>query len=216
MSAARLKDRPATAGRLSSAERREQILDATKELARERGLHRISIDAVARAAGITRPIVYQHFGDLTGLLSALVDRESERAISQLRAMLPTDLSSGEPRELLVGALRGFLEAVQADPTTWRLVLMPAEGTPEALRERFVRERAAVTEQLAGAVDPYFTLGPSGASPDPELTARLLQAIAEELARLTLDDPERYPVERLVEYADWLLGAIAAGADAQGG
>jgi AcrR family transcriptional regulator len=210
-----LKERAGPPGRLSAAERREQILDATKELARERGFHRVSIDAVARAAGITRPIVYQHFGDLTGLLNALVDREGERAMAQLTALLPTDLSSGDPRAILAGALRAFLEAVHADPTTWRLVLMPAEGTPEALRERFVRERTAVTGQLAAAVDPYFTLGPSGDSPDPELTARVLQAIAEELARLTLDDPARYPVERLVEYADWLLGTIIAGAAADG-
>ena len=213
-----LNPAPATrpSGRMSAAARREQILDVTKELARSGGFHRISIDAVARAAGITRPIVYQHFGDLPGLLNALVEREGERAMTQLGALLPRDLASGDPRAILTGALRAFLEAVHADPTTWRLVLMPAEGAPESLRERFVRERAEVTGQLAAAVGPHFTLGPSGASPDPELTARVLQSISEELARLTLDDPQRYPVERLVEYADWLLGTIAAGVSAGGG
>ncbi len=144
MTSAHLKERAPASGRLSAPKRREQILDATKELARERGFHRISIDAVARASGITRPIVYQHFGDLTGLLNALVEREGERAMAQLTALLPTDLS-GDPTSVLTGALRAFLEAVHADPTTWRLVLMPAEGTPEALRERFVRERAGVTQ-----------------------------------------------------------------------
>jgi len=193
---------------MSSAERREQILDVTKALARERGFHRVTIDAVARAAGITRPIVYGHFGDLAGLLNALVDREGERASAQLAALLPTDLTAGDPRELLLGALRAFLEAVNGDPTTWRLVLMPAEGTPEVLQERFVRERKAVTDQLAGAVGPAFTLGPSGASPDPELTARVMQALAEELARLSLEDPRRYPVDRLVEYAGWALQRFA--------
>jgi AcrR family transcriptional regulator len=195
---------------MSAAQRREQILDVTKRLAGERGFHRVTIDAVARAAGITRPVVYGHFGDLGGLLNALVDREGERASRQLAALLPEDLGAGDPREILLRALRAFLEAVQADPTTWRLVLMPAEGTPDVLRERFVRERAAVTERLAGAVGPTFSLGPSGASPDPELTARVMQALAEELARLSLEDPERYPVERLIEYADWALGAFAAG------
>ena len=195
---------------MSAAERREQILDATKELARERGFHTVTIDAVARAAGITRPVVYGHFSDLAGLLNALVDRESERAAAQLAALLPTDLRSGDPRQILVGALRAFLEAVNADPTTWRLVLMPAEGTPDVLRERFVRERAAVTAQLASAVGPTLSLGPSGASPDPELTARVMQALAEELARLSLEDPERYPVDRLVEYADWALRAFTRG------
>jgi AcrR family transcriptional regulator len=203
-----LEEAPRRPGRLTGAERREQILDATRELARARGFHSISIDAVARAAGITRPIVYQHFGDLAGLLNALVDREGERAAAQLAGLLPTDLTSGDPRRQLSGALRAFLEAVRADPTTWRLVLMPAEGTPEALRERFLRERQAVTAQLAAAVGPSFSLGPSGASPDPELTARVLQAISEELARLTLEEPERYSTDRLVEYADWALGRFA--------
>jgi AcrR family transcriptional regulator len=196
---------------MSAAERREQILDVTKRLAGERGFHRVTIDAVARAASITRPVVYGHFGDLGGLLNALVDREGERASRQLAALLPEDLGGGDPREILLGALRAFLEAVQADPTTWRLVLMPAEGTPDVLRERFVRERAAVTERLAAAVGPTFSLGPSGASPDPELTARVMQALAEELARLSLEDPERYPVDRLIEYADWALGTFAASA-----
>jgi AcrR family transcriptional regulator len=195
---------------MSAAERREQILDVTKALARERGFHRVTIEAVARDSGITRPIVYGHFGDLSGLHNALVEREAERAIGQLAALLPTDLAAGDPLQILVGALRAFLEAVNADPTTWRLVLMPAEGTPEVLQERFLRERAAVTEQLAAAVGPTFTLGPSGESPDPELTARLLQALSEELARLSLEDPERYPVDRLVEYADWALGRFAFG------
>ena len=196
---------------MSAAQRREQILDVTKELARERGFHQLTIDAVARGAAITRPVVYGHFGDLAGLLNALVDREGERAAAQLAALLPTDLAAGDPREILIGALRAFLEAVNADPTTWRLVLMPAEGTPDVLRERFERERAAVTSQLASAVGPTFSVGPSGQSPDPELTARVLQALSEELARLSLEDPERYPVDRLVEYADWALGRFAYGA-----
>ena len=195
---------------MTAAERREQILDVTRELARERGFHELTIDAVARRAGITRPVVYGHFGDLAGLLHALVDREGERAAAQLAALLPTDLGAGDPREILVGALRAFLEAVNADPTTWRLVLMPAEGTPDVLRERFLRERAAVTAQLAAAVGPTFSLGPSGRSPDPELTARVLQALSEELARLSLEDPGHYPVDRLVEYADWALGRFADG------
>jgi AcrR family transcriptional regulator len=203
---------PRRAGaRLSAAERREQILDATKGLADARGFHEVTIDAVARASGVSRPIVYGHFGDLRGLLHALVDREGERAAAQLAALLPTNLAEGNPRTQLIGALRAFLEAVRSDPHTWRLVLMPAEGTPDILRERFTREREAVTGRLAAAVGPAFGLGPSGASPDPEITARVLQALSEELARLTLEEPDRYPVERLVEYADWALAAFVAGA-----
>jgi AcrR family transcriptional regulator len=197
--------------RMSSAERREQILDVTKVLAREQGFHRLSIDGVARAAGISRPIVYGHFGDLAGLLNALVERESERASLQLAALLPRDLGAGDPSTILGAALRAFLEAVRAEPATWTLVLMPVEGTPDILRERFLAERQSVTAQLAAAVGPWMNSGPSGLSPDPELTARVLQALSEELARLTLESPDRYPVDRLVEYAEWALSSFIEGA-----
>src|SRR4051794_31023691 len=104
--------------RLSAAARREQILDATKELAAEAGFHAVSIEAVARAAGITRPIVYGHFGDLPGLLDALVRRETTRALAQLAEVMPAVLGEGDPRGRLLAALEGYLRLVTEDPSTW--------------------------------------------------------------------------------------------------
>ena len=51
------------------------------------------------------------------------------------------------------------------------------------------------------------LGPGTESPDPQLTARTLSAVADEAARLLLTDPEAYPIERLLAHADWLLGRL---------
>jgi AcrR family transcriptional regulator len=152
-----------------------------------------------------RPIVYGHFNDLPGLLEALVDREGTRALGQLAEVLPRDLASGDPRENLLAGLRGYLAAAEADPVTWRLVLMPPEGAPDVLRERVTAGRAAVLAQLAEAIGGGF--GPS-VSPDPELTARMLSTLADESARLVLTDPERYPPERVVEHARWSLGLLS--------
>src|SRR5918999_160147 len=91
--------------RMTAAERREQLLDVTKALVAEHGFHGVSIERVAREAGISRPIVYGHFGDLNGLLEALVLRESARALDQLNAFLPGDLGAGDPRALLLAGLR---------------------------------------------------------------------------------------------------------------
>lgn len=190
---------------MSREERREQLLDVTKAIVAERGFHAVSIEAVAREAGISRPIVYGHFNDLGGLLDALVDREGQRALMQLAAVLPTDLTTGDPRDLLLAGLEGYLAAVEADPTTWRLVLMPPEGAPDTLRERISLGRAAVVAQLAEAVRPG--LAPGRESPDPELTARTLSAFSDEAARLLLTDPENYPTERLLAHSRWLLGQI---------
>src|SRR3954471_13098917 len=111
--------------RMTGEQRREQLLDATKAIAVEDGFHAVSIEAVAREAGITRPIVYGHFDDLGGLLEALVERESRRAVAQLP----------EAYDDLLGALSGYLHAVRDDPDTWRLVLVSQEGAPRLLHER---------------------------------------------------------------------------------
>lgn len=192
---------------MSGAQRREQLLDVTKEIVGEDGFHAVSIEAVARRAGITRPVVYGHFADLRALLEAMVERESARALSQLAAVLPTRLAEADsPREDLLAALRGYLDAVAADPITWRLVLMPPEGAPQVLRERITQGRDAVVAALAEAVRPG--LGPGEESPDPALTARMLSAVSDESARLMLIDPETFPPERLIAHARWLLERLA--------
>src|SRR5437773_12261306 len=90
-----------TPSRMTASERREQLLDVTKAIVAERGFHAVSIEAVAREAGITRPIVYGHFSDLQGLLEALVEREGERALAQLASVLPVDLDRRDPRQQLL-------------------------------------------------------------------------------------------------------------------
>ena len=192
---------------MTADQRREQLLDVTKEVVGELGFHGASIEAVARRAGITRPVVYGHFEDLAGLLEAMIDRESARALAQLADVLPPPSREGtDPREDLLNGLRGYLEAVRSDPVTWRLVLIPPEGAPPILRERIAAGRDAVVAALAAAVGPG--LAPGAESPDPELTARTLSAVSDEAARLLLTDPQRYPLERLIDHADWVLSRFA--------
>jgi AcrR family transcriptional regulator len=192
---------------MSAAERREQLLDVTKEIVGEQGFHAVSIEAVARRAGITRPVVYGHFKDLGTLLEAMVDREGSRALAQLAEILPRDPAGADVRDNLVAALRGYLEAVSADPVTWRLVLMPPEGAPERLRSQIGEGREAIVAVLAQVVGPGIV--PGMASPDPALTARMLSTISDEAARLLLTDPEQYPIDRLVAHARWMLDLMVA-------
>lgn len=174
--------------------RREQLLDAAKAVVAVHGFHGVSIEAVARGAGVTRPIIYRHFDDLGALLDALVERETLRALMQLREVLPAGVDD------LIGGFEGYLSAVRSDPVTWRLVLVTPDGAPPLLRERIAAGRAQVVAQLAAAV------GPRAGSPDPELTAHALSAVADEAARLLLADPEAFPPERLIAHARWILSA----------
>lgn len=194
---------------MSASERREQLLDVAKAIVGARGLHAVTIEAVAREAGISRPIVYGHFRDLTGLLEALVDRESARASEQLMALLPGAPGDATLAETMLATFRGVLEAAVGDPVTWRLVLMPPEGAPEVLRERIADGRNAVITTFSPL------LGPGGAgtgSPDPELTAHALSGMAEEAISLALADSVRFSVDRIVVHADWMLQTFFTGAE----
>src|SRR5687768_18621872 len=116
-----MAQRAATTSRMSAVERREQLLDVAKAIVSDDGFHAVSIEAVAREAGITRPIVYGHFRDLPGLLEALVEREGERALAQLEQFLPDVTADGTPLDILLGGLEAYLRAARSDPVTWRLV-----------------------------------------------------------------------------------------------
>src|SRR5579875_1067187 len=120
---------PRLSRRMSSSERREQLLDVTAPLVVQRAFHGVSSEAVAQRAGITRALVYQHFGDLQGLLEAVIERETNRALAQVSETTLGDLREGDPVELMIESLRAYLHAVQSQPNTWRLVLMPPEGAP---------------------------------------------------------------------------------------
>ena len=190
--------------------RREQLLDVAKAIAEERGFHAVSIDAVARGAGITRPVVYAQFGDLEGLLHALVDREEHAALTQLAAVIPDAPGERAPDEVVVTGLRRFLEAVQANPATWRVVLLPAEGAPALVRERVERGRSAALAQIERLVAWGIERRGGLDGLDTELFARLLQSVGEDAARLVLMDPDRFPPERLARFAADMVAALERG------
>jgi AcrR family transcriptional regulator len=187
---------------MSASKRREQLIEVTGEIVAEEGFPAVSIQSVARRAGVSRPILYEHFGDLPGLLRALVKHEMEQALAQVSATELADLSEGDPVELMLDSLRRYLEVVERHPSTWKLVLMAPEGAPELLRKGISRGRATVLSRLTRAVDPGLT--PAGEAPDPELTARMLSAVADEYARLLLTDPRRFTRERLLLHARWYV------------
>jgi AcrR family transcriptional regulator len=192
---------------MAPEDRREQLLDATLRLVTRLGFDAATIHAVAREAGVTRPVIYDHFSDLADLLHALVDREGERALEQLAAAIPVLEGDPDPDELLLSGLRVFFQAVLDSPARWRFVLSPAEGAPGFLRERIKRDRAAILVQLQPLI--AWGLGrrgvPSGL--EAELITRLLVSTVEEAARLIMSDPETYPPERLIANTRALLSAI---------
>jgi AcrR family transcriptional regulator len=191
---------------MRAADRRQQLLDTTLDLVVERGFHAVTIEAVAQGAGVTRPIVYKQFNDLPGLVRALVDREEDRAITQLAHAIPDVPGDRDPDELLVEGLQLYLEAVQEAPKTWRLILLPPEGVPAVFHERTNRTRRNVLRQLERLV-AWGIERRGGPTLDSELFARLLMEMAEDSARLILTQPEKFSIERIVNFARTLMSAV---------
>ena len=172
------------------------------------GFGAVSIDRVAREAEIARTVVYSHFGTLEGMLDALVERTEQRALSQVRELLPGAADRKRPRRApRRGDRRDVPPCVRDDPRTWRIVLHPPEGAPAALRKRLAGARDAVIALLVPVMEWGIEQrgGPKGL--DASLFARALVTLCEDAARLALRDPESYPPERFTDFARVLLDAM---------
>ena len=189
------------------AQRREQLIDAALSVILEQGYGGVSIEAVARAAGVTRPVVYDHFPNLPQLLHALVEREERYSLEQLEDVVPLDARSREPVEVLAGAVRAFLDAVKDRPTTWRLILLPLDGTPQLVRDHVTVNRARILERIETLVRWAIERGQLPADLDAELAARTLRDLGEEAGRTVLTDPERFSPDRYERFVQMVLHLI---------
>ena len=170
----------------------------------EQGFHEVSIEAVARVAGVTRPVVYDHFPNLARLLTALIEREEQLALAELEGIIPTDPGDRDPTDVVVGGIARFLDCVEARPDSWRLILLPLEGTPAIVREPVEANRAEVLTQIDGLVRWAVERKGAPDGMDVDLTARAIETLGEEAGRMVLQDPEQFPKQRYVDFAAWLV------------
>jgi AcrR family transcriptional regulator len=195
---------------MSAQDRRDQLLDVLAEIVLNEGYAAVSIDRVSRDAEIARTVIYSHFGNLDGMLRALIQRTEQRAAGQIRAVIPDIDFEQDPDTLLVEALRTFLTMIRAEPGTWRLALFPVQAAPPGLRETLARVRTGLVEQLRPVAESGIERrgGPRGL--DAELFSRLLVSFCEEGARLVLSDPDEYSPDRLADFTATIVGAIRRG------
>jgi AcrR family transcriptional regulator len=164
------------------------------------------MEAVARAAGVTKPVVYDIFANVGDLLWALLRREEDRALAQLAEVMPTS-PTDDPDELIVAGFVAFLGLVAAHPATWRLIVQPAERTPDMVRDHVETGRETIRRQLQEllAWGVKERGGPPGI--DLELAAHSMVAVGERYAWLVLTDPEKYTPERVGEFVQTFLAAL---------
>ncbi len=173
----------------------------------KQGYEGVSIEAIARTAGVTRPVIYDHFQNLGELLQALIEREERYALEQLAVVVPESPGEGEPAELFAGGVRRFLDAVASRPETWRIILLPPEGTPPIVREHVERNRALILQRIEALVRWAIERSGIPADLDVELGARTIRSLSEEAGRMLLTDPERYSPDRYERFCLAVMGRI---------
>ena len=197
------------AARMPLPQRREQLLDAALDIALERGFHAVTIDGVARACGVTRPVVYGLFADRTAILDALTERSEARTLVQLAAVfppLPAADADTDPDELTAASITAYLEVVMADPRTWRVILLPPEGAPAEMTARVTEHRKRLLGQLRELV-AWGLERRGGPALDPDLFARAVFTLSEGAASLLLADPQRWSIEQFADFTRTALRAL---------
>jgi AcrR family transcriptional regulator len=192
---------------MAPEKRRVQLIDAAVSVIVEQGYEGVSIEAIARVAGVTRPVVYDHFPNLGRLLEALIEREEAYALAQLAEVVPVAGREGDPPEQFADGVRRFLDAVASRPNTWRVILLPPEGTPAIVREHVETNRAQVLERLTRFVDSAAERADVRADLDIEICARAILRLSEEAGRMVLTDAERFSPERYERFTRTVMQLI---------
>ncbi|MFI8531708.1 TetR/AcrR family transcriptional regulator [Streptomyces aquilus] len=200
------------APRVPIEQRREQLLDAALAVIVSDGYDRISIDAVAKRAGVARSVVYGAYDNLDTLLTALLDRQQARAFERLLATLPDSTESPEspespePAAFAAETVRRMSAMLRQDPDTWRLILSPPGNMPAVVRDRIEADRERFRLRVEAWLSHALT-GPDHDALDPRVLAHALVACAEHFGRLALTAPGTFDPAHLVDQVRLILGAL---------
>lgn len=176
-------------------QRRAQLLDAADRVTRRRGAG-ASMDEIASEAGISKPILYRHFGDKDGLHRALAGRYVDALLDELRAARVV----GDPRANIAAGIDAYLAFIEREPEAYRFVLSAAAQPPtSAIVDEFRRRLAvdcafATAEQLRRA-----GLDPEIAEPWAYGVVGLVRSVG-----IWWLETRALPRERLVEHLTALL------------
>src|SRR5436190_23819710 len=145
-----------TGPRLSGAERRRRILDAAVEAFAERGYEATSVAEIAAAAGITKPVLYDHFSSKRDLFVELMERARDELTLRGAEAMAADAPLEERVRTAVDAFYAFVEE---QPAAARVLLVAPRGEPE-LQDASRQVQAEATARLAAllAAEPDLLAG----------------------------------------------------------
>jgi AcrR family transcriptional regulator len=127
-------DRPRSA-RLPRLARRTQLLGAAQEVFVAQGYHAAAMDDIADRAGVSKPVLYQHFPGKLDLYLALLDQHCEALLNAVRAALT---STSDNKQRVAATMEAYFHFVEHESGAFRLVFESDLTNEPAVRERVNR------------------------------------------------------------------------------
>lgn len=189
---------PGRGVRLPRSERRAQVLEAAQEVFVESGYHSAAMDDIAERAGVSKPVLYQHFPGKLDLYLALFDQHSGELLDLIRAAMA---STPENKQRVAATIGAYFEFVDRDGAAFRLVFESDLTNEAAVRERVDKVSRDCAEAIAAVIREDTDL------PDPEahLLGMALSGMAQICARFWLSQGSSIPRDeaaRLVATLSW--------------
>jgi AcrR family transcriptional regulator len=131
--------------RLKGPERRAKLLAAARDVFGREGYHAASMDAVARRAGVTKPILYDHFPSKRDLYLALIDADLEAVRRTVSEALSAPTGN---RERIRASFQAYFDFVDEHGPGFRLLMQEVVGADRDLRRRVGRVRSSILAEVA--------------------------------------------------------------------
>src|SRR5689334_19255157 len=149
-------------GRLPRKARRAQLLDSALEVFVAQGYHAAAMDDIAERAGVSKPVLYQHFPGKLELYLALLDASCDAVVDNCRVALE---STHDNKQRVAATMDVFFEYVAGDTGAFRLVFESDLTNEPAVRERVDKVTTDCAEMIASVIHEDTGL--------PDIEAKLL-------------------------------------------
>ena len=187
------------AARLPRDQRRAQLLDAAKEVFTSKGYHAAAMDDIAEAAGVSKPVLYQHFPSKLDLYLALLDSSCERLVEIVTGALA---STDHNADRVVATMGAFYEFVSSSAGEFRFVFESDLTGEGRVQQRLWR----VNDEIADAIAAVISEDTALPGAESKLLAISLVGIAQVSARYWVSgDSAKIPLDeakQLVSSLAW--------------
>jgi AcrR family transcriptional regulator len=146
----------ARSGRLPRGERRDQLLATASEVFVDRGYHATGMDEIADRAGVSKPVLYQHFSSKLDLYLAVLGQHGDILVAGVRQALRTTTDN---RQRLRAAVQAFFDFIEHDSQGYRLIFENDNGSEAQVADQ-------VSVALEACTDAVFDLISQDSGLDP--------------------------------------------------